>query len=124
MARLLPIYAGILLSTLVIPAALAQEDQIIDVKPCTFMCKVWRNVSRKADVSTAAPSSKEAVSDDRIPAPDEGAAAPRTSQLAAEPGSVMVETAADRARLKRQKAKMEQDIAMPATAPGKAAAAH
>jgi hypothetical protein len=61
--------------------------------------------------------------DERTLAQDDGAHPPRISELAADPGSIIVETAADRARLKRQKAKMEQEITVPAAA-GQATNAH
>jgi hypothetical protein len=126
MARLLPIYAGILLSTLLVRPVLAQEDQIIDVKPCPFFCKLWRNVSRNAQVSASAPVGNGSMPDERTLAQDEGAHPPRTSQLVAEPGSIIVETAADRARRKQQKAKLEREIAVPGNnaGQGQAAKAH
>lgn len=104
------ILIAILAASAIGPAAFAQ-DRVIDVKPCSFLCKLQRNVTGHADVSASAPIDGSYVPSERVPAAAEGISRPDPAVIAARKGDIMVETADDRAARRRMRKKLDQDMA-------------
>ena len=98
--------ASTLVSITLVSPALAQDAEEFQVKPCNIFCKIWRNVSGNAQVSFASPIPSEVRHDERALAPEEGAGDPKTAEIAAVPGVIIVPTAAERRAQQKQRAAM------------------
>jgi hypothetical protein len=82
-------------------------DQIIDVQPCDFFCKLWRNLSGDAKVS--GPIDNTATYSTPLPKATDGAETPVPSKVVAEPGVVVRETPAERAAARQRKLALERE---------------
>ena len=96
----------ILFAAVLLSPAMA-EDQIIDVKPCNFLCRAWRNMSHNANVSASNPVDQGYVPTEPLPEAADGATLPSLSSLTATPGSIMVESPAERREAERHRARMK-----------------
>lgn len=107
---------SVLLTGLLLGPALGQDDQmrdqIIDVAPCHFLCGLWRNLSRNAQVASSTPIYNGPMQVERTPSAVEGIGVPRPSELAAVRGSIMVPSASDLAESRRQKARLEREMSV------------
>lgn len=99
------------LTALAVGSAASAEDRVIDMKPCSFLCALQRNVSGYADVSASAPIDGGYVPSERVPAAADGIGRPDPSVIAARRGDIMVETADDRAARQRLRRKLDRDMA-------------
>ena len=87
------------------------QDRIIDEKHCSLLCKLQRNVTRNAGVSATTPLGGAAVPVERVPGATEGTSRPDPSVIAARRGQVMVDTADDRAAQRREKQRLDRELA-------------
>ncbi len=87
------------------------EDTIVDVPACNVLCSVWRNVSGTVPPSVVAPVDTTAqLPDAPLPSAVDGAEMPRLGSLVQRRGVVMSETSAERAAVKRQRAKLDREL--------------
>lgn len=83
----------------------------MDVPDCNVFCSMWRNVSGTVPASAVAPADIDARSPSEPP-PNavDGAERPRPGSLVQRRGVVMSQTSAERAAIKRQRAKLDREL--------------